>query len=254
MILKTDQLDLVKEGKKTMHRLPATARDCRYHEGRAYTVRTPEGSSAKVTVMISPRRERLGDISPADAIREGHKHSRAFFDHWRDTHGSLDLDQEVFVVLFLKGDHRDVDRYLARGGPAQTCSAMIDDPGHPGKKKRCGAGFSDDPVPQMVCRCGARRRDEGMDDIGYTTSSRRGLPGQPPAVRADVQEAQTAVANARQSHAAWQPKHGRADRIAAELREMRAELAQRSDKHLKHEITLMERALKRLRERLREAA
>jgi hypothetical protein len=269
MILTPDQLQQVNEGKKTMHRLPATARDCRYREGHAYTVRTSDRSgSAKVTVMAEPRRERLGDIPPADAIREGHRHTRAFFDHWTETHGKLDLDQEVDVVLFLKGDHRDVDRYLARGGPAQTCNAMIDDPDRPGKKRRCGAAFSDDPEPQRVCRCGARRRDVGMDDIGYTTSSRRGLPGEPPAVPSDVQDAQTADANARQSHADWQPFHGPAERISGELPGMRATLAEmrarldgHPDKQLKRELermerghALMEKALQRVRERLADAA
>jgi hypothetical protein len=251
MILTADEMQLAQSGKKVMHRIPATAKDCRYREGHAYTVRAGE-QFTRVTVMAEPRRERLGDISPADAIREGHRHTRAALDAWRDADGNLDLDQEVFVVLFLKGDHRDVDRYLARGGPAQTCNALLDDPDRPGKKKRCGAAFSDDPEPQTVCRCGARRRDEGMDDIGYTTSSRRGLPNEPPAVPPDVQDEITKEANARQSLAAWQPIHGPADRIAAELREMRS--AVNGDKHLKHEVTLMERALKRVRERLQEAA
>jgi hypothetical protein len=270
VILSPEQLEQVKEGKKTMVRLPVIgSRDCRLREGHVYTPRTADAPGNSQITVLSVKQQRLRDASPGDAVREGHRHTRALFDWWRETHGVLDLDQEVHVVFFALGDRRDVDRYLAAGSPAQTCGAMIDDPHRPGKKRRCGAGFSDDPVPQASCgHCGARRRDEGMDDHGYTTSRRRAVAGEMPAVPPEIQEQQTKEAHERQSHSQWSPIHGPASRLARELPEMKASLAQmrtvlaaKPNSRLKREIqraekgvTVVEKALEGIRGDLLDAA
>ena len=167
-----------------------------------------------MTVMGEPRRERLGDLTPNDAIREGARNPRDYFDKWRERYGDLDLDQEVFVVTFTLGDLRDRDRFLAASSASQVCNAIDKRTG-----KRCGRAFSDDPQPptwkpQTVCKCGARRREESMDDIGYTTSSQRALSGEMAAIPAELQDEYTKAARERESHATWEPIHGPAERIA----------------------------------------
>jgi len=269
MIFTADELDLIQQGKKTMFRLPVNGkRPCRYRERHAYSPREAGSfGTFRVTVM-KVRQERLGDLDVKDAQREGAANPRAYFDRWRERHGTLDLEQQVHVVSIALGDLRDVDRYLAANAPAQVCGAMVDDPTTPGRKKRCGRAFSDDPVPQTVCKCGARRPDLGMDDIGYTTSRKRALTGEPPAVPAEVQDALTKKAHENESAAAWAPIHGPAERIASELPEMRANLAamktalaENPDQHLKREVDrlekavkVMEKALDGMRDRIGEAA
>ena len=117
MIIPTDLLNLIKAGKKTMHRTPTRDNEptCRYQAGRAYAVQPSAGQPAdiKITIIDQPRQARLGDITAHEARREGYRHQREYLDAWRTRHGHLDLDQPVWVLAFVLGDQTDTPRLLA---------------------------------------------------------------------------------------------------------------------------------------------
>ena len=50
--------------------------------------------------ILEVYQERLGDISPVDAIAEGYSSPEAFFEEWREINGKVDLDLVVWVVRF----------------------------------------------------------------------------------------------------------------------------------------------------------
>jgi hypothetical protein len=112
----------VRMGKKTQTRQPVKATDtdqfgitkCRYVTGRSYSIQAGRKSGYGRLTVLDVRRDRLGDITLADARREGFKTTDEFKDHWADMYGSFDPDTEVWVISFRVGDlERDRQRRAA---------------------------------------------------------------------------------------------------------------------------------------------
>lgn len=188
MIFRPELVELIKSGRKTQTRRPVKRgeRECRYKPNHAYKVQPGRGQRGEdvITVVEPPRRERLGALSLKGARREGFRNVQEFERYWKDLHGAYDPDEEVWVISFVRGDHVDQDRFLARNAPSQFCTATLPN------GKRCGRGFVDDPPdkPQTHCKCGARRPPQSLNEIGYTMVAHQGLPGEPPAIPASLQE------------------------------------------------------------------
>jgi hypothetical protein len=163
-----EQRDQVYDRKKTMHRLPADRRDCRYREGSSYRVPvTGEGEPPVIVTVLEVYRQPLGEMRANDAIREGKRHLRDFTTGWTAEHGETSPETEVFVIVFEPGDLRDVPRFLASGGPAPICKAT-----DPRDGKVCNRAFA---VGQTRCKCGAKRPPAAADNFGYTTSRVRAI-------------------------------------------------------------------------------
>ncbi len=127
------------------------------------------------------------------------------------------LDQEVWVITFGRGDLTDTDRFLAARPPSQFCGRKIPETG-----RRCGRAFRDG---QAVCVCGAPRPPRPLDDIGYTAIAKRGMEHEKPAVTLAYQAQLSKEANERTAASSWEPIYGRAARLEGELRDLRQELA-----------------------------
>lgn len=113
MIFSPEEAKLIQQGKKTMTRLPVKddEKTCRYKAGRLYAVQTGRRKSTNTHItVLEVRKEPLGAISLRDARREGFKTTKEFKDHWVAAHGPT---QEVWVILFAKGDLTDRPRLLA---------------------------------------------------------------------------------------------------------------------------------------------
>jgi hypothetical protein len=264
VIFRPELVGLIKEGRKTQTRrlTKAGEMECRYKPNHAYKVQPGRGQRGEdtITVVEPPRRERLGDLSLKDARREGFRNVKEFERYWKELHGAYDPDEEVWVISFIRGDHVDQDRFLARSTPKQFCTAKLP------SGKPCGRGFVDDPPdrPQAHCKCGARRPPQTLNEIGYTLIAHQGLPAEPAAIPASLQEEYVKQSHDRAAHTDWEPIHGPAARIGSELsemrpslNEMRTTLAAKPDRQLKREVErmekgvdLMEKALQRLRDRI----
>lgn len=76
---------LVERGVKTMTRRPVRIGARKREVGHVYAVQPGRGKRARCHVLVTEvRREKLGDITDADAIREGFTSREAFFAYWRD--------------------------------------------------------------------------------------------------------------------------------------------------------------------------
>jgi len=183
VIFKPELVDLIKQGKKTMTRRPVKPgeRQCRYRDRGVYALQPGRGQHAdgKITIIAVPRIEHLGEISIKDARREGFTNVMEFLAYWRGLYGSVDRDQEVWVISFTYGDLRDTPRYLAAAPPSQFCNATLP------SGRRCRRAFADN---QSVCRCGALRPEESEDDHGYTTRRAKALPGELEVIDPELQE------------------------------------------------------------------
>lgn len=74
---------------------------CRYVRGRSYAVQRGRGMLSEGRIkIVSVRRERLGDVTRADAVREGFDTVIEFFAYWRELHGEVDPEQRVWVIRF----------------------------------------------------------------------------------------------------------------------------------------------------------
>jgi uncharacterized protein YqfB (UPF0267 family) len=163
-----EQRDLIYAGKKTVHRIPADSRECRYQAGRVYRVRvTGEDKPMVVTVITPVVVQTLADLQPRDAIREGARHQRDYLTAFAEHYGDANPDRKVFVIEIAPGDLRDTPRFLASGGPAPICKAVDKRDGKP-----CNRAFA---VGQERCKCGAKRPPDSADDYGYTTSHARAI-------------------------------------------------------------------------------
>ena len=106
MIFTKENIELIRQGKKTETRRiwkkPHVKVGKTYQCRTSRYAKTPEDSPyIKITAM---RKERLGEITPEAARKEGFKPDGAqlekFWALWVKLHGSWNPDQEVYVVDF----------------------------------------------------------------------------------------------------------------------------------------------------------
>jgi hypothetical protein len=102
VIFRPELVEKFLAGQKTeTRRVVQEGKPCPYKVGRDYAVqpgRTKPGV-ARIRVL-EVRREILGIITDDGARREGFDHRVPFFRHWGDLHGSVDMEQEVWVIRF----------------------------------------------------------------------------------------------------------------------------------------------------------
>lgn len=152
MIVPRDLIAKISDGRKTMNRVPVDPelaevlpddfedlirRHCPWNVDTkdvsgVYSVRPAWNVKTWLHVRVTAIRvERLGAIAPEEAIAEGFKWPREFFDHWARTYGDVDRDALVWVVEFEKA--AAPPRYLARPVPKRhgeyttTKAIAIDD-------------------------------------------------------------------------------------------------------------------------------
>ncbi|HTA98653.1 MAG TPA: hypothetical protein VK730_13550 [Solirubrobacteraceae bacterium] len=147
MIEDPEIVKLILQGRVTQLRRPAPPRGKRHSlkPGRVHPIHRAHGEKAATRIIIrTVRPERLGAAGPEDARREGCRTIAELFERWRAKYGTLDLDADVLVISFIKGE-REKERYL-RATPPRF-----------------------DPT--------AENRPETDEDRGYTTNPSRGIPG-----------------------------------------------------------------------------
>ena len=100
--------------------------------------------------------------------------------------------EEAWVVEIAKGDLTDKDRYLLAGAPlVSICQAPYKWPD--GKRRPSGRGYAQGAT---TCFRGHKRPAETIEEDGYTYVESRRMRGEPPAVRADVQDQYAKAAEA----------------------------------------------------------
>jgi len=98
MLWKRPYVTMILEGRKT-----ATRRRARpmVRVGRAYRIRVGFYEFLPRRILVeSMRRQRLGEMTEADATREGVQNLSAFRDEWEAIYGGWDPSEEVWVVEF----------------------------------------------------------------------------------------------------------------------------------------------------------
>jgi hypothetical protein len=147
MIEDPELVKLILRGRVTQLRRPAPPRTRRHslRVGRVHAIHRAHGEKAATSIIIRDvRRERLGAAKIEDARREGCRTTAELFERWQAKHGMLDLDAEVLVITFEKGN-RERERYLRLTPPTY------------------------DPA--------AEDRPETDQDRGYTPDPSKGAPG-----------------------------------------------------------------------------
>jgi len=103
MIFRPELAEKVLAGEKTETRRPVREgeTECRYVPGRDYAVQPGRRRRSVGRIAVTDvRRERLGEITHEGALREGFPTVRAFLDYWRQLHGRVDPEQEVWMIRF----------------------------------------------------------------------------------------------------------------------------------------------------------
>jgi hypothetical protein len=98
MLWKKPYVAMILEGRKT-----ATRRRARpmVRVGRAYKIRVGFFDSLPHRILVENiRKQRLSDMTGADAAREGAQSLSEFRDDWRSIYGGWDPSEEVWVVEF----------------------------------------------------------------------------------------------------------------------------------------------------------
>ncbi|EQB65170.1 MAG: hypothetical protein AMDU3_IPLC00003G0022 [Thermoplasmatales archaeon I-plasma] len=102
MLFTPENAEKVKQGTKT-----ETRRDWKsqhVYAGRVYPVRLsrkdPVPPDATYISIVTVYMERLGLITDKAAVREGLATREEFFAIWKELHGTVDMDKEIYVVRF----------------------------------------------------------------------------------------------------------------------------------------------------------
>jgi len=111
--MKAELAKHIKERKCSTFRIPADG-ECRYRVGKPYQIKAATDTTPAEHITITDVREQtLGEITKREAAREGFKSTSAFFEAWVYEHRSLERDQPIYVVSFIRGDQSDTPRLLA---------------------------------------------------------------------------------------------------------------------------------------------
>lgn len=131
MIFAGKQANLVIAGRKTECRLPVTSAKCPIRPEHDYAVQARgNGPELGRIRILAVEKQRLGDITPEQVRREGHKTPGDFETHWRDQYGGFDADQEVWAIFFVpfNDEVRIPARDSSRGYVKQRHLALTDEP------------------------------------------------------------------------------------------------------------------------------
>jgi hypothetical protein len=191
-----------------------------YRVGMVLTLRA--GDKAQRATIHALKRQRLADVTAADARAEGARFPAEIRDRFPGV-------EETWVLLLVAGDRRDRPRLLRAGAPKpQYC--------------RCGRGF---PADASHCpACGRPRPLEREDDRGYTSRTSAALRGEPEAV--DDATLERFASEARERDANRQRE--RLARLESELASLRAELI--GDRAYRHRVRALEHHFRQLRAQL----
>ena len=101
MIFKKHHIEKILRGEKTATR----RRSGRYHVEHRYGIRAGWYDKPVAHIMILRKyRQRLGDMTPEDAYKEGRYSLQGFQRVWEIINGSWDPDEEVWVYEFRVAD------------------------------------------------------------------------------------------------------------------------------------------------------
>ena len=103
MIFAPSMVAAILESRKTQTRRVAYCDrpTCTYQVGRTYSVQPGRGKPAKARLHVTGvRRERLWRITDDDVRAEGFVRRNEFADHWKQVNGSLNWDDDVWVITF----------------------------------------------------------------------------------------------------------------------------------------------------------
>lgn len=74
---------------------------CRYVVGKDYAIQPGRGAPAVGRIrVLETRLQRLFDMARSEAIAEGFADVYSFQRYWLELHGSIDLDDDVWVITF----------------------------------------------------------------------------------------------------------------------------------------------------------
>ena len=123
MIFSVEDVRRIYQGHKTQFRVPKREPRCRVRTDHPYTIQgttsdtNPNGLQITITDI---REQRLGSITHAEALLEGHKTTGEFLQAWRARNADNHLDPNcegedltVWVLTFKRGDWTDTPRFLA---------------------------------------------------------------------------------------------------------------------------------------------
>lgn len=169
MILPSDAVKQILQGRRTMIRIPAV-RDCPTI-GRVYPIKSREHKATGQITILQAHEERLGALSLREAQREGFHTTLEARLAWITFYGSYHEDKRVWVLSFAVGDLTDKARLLRAGAPIErVCQARWKRPD--GTTVKCERSFGKE-FPDEPDRCSAgHEKPLGEDsDHGYTSSS-----------------------------------------------------------------------------------
>jgi hypothetical protein len=155
MIVRPDQLEAIRAGKKTRVRfwVAKGERECTYKPNRSYGVRSSWIAPADQRVTVTQvRRERLGEATHRDAKREGHRTVQELHAEW-----GRELDREMWVILFVLGDQTDRPRLLA----ARSGTSLGDYTEIPSRAMRGEPEAVPDAAQKAITAKARKRYEEG---------------------------------------------------------------------------------------------
>lgn len=113
MFFTPENAEKVKQGTKT-----ETRRDWKFqhvYAGRIYPVRLsrkdPVPPDATYIRIVTVYMERLGVITDDAVVREGFDTREDFFAIWKELHGTVDMDKEIYVVRFCIATPLDIFKH-----------------------------------------------------------------------------------------------------------------------------------------------
>jgi len=149
MIFRPQLARLIVAGRKTQTRRRRHDQTCRYAPGRTYAVQRGRGAPAIARIeIVSIEPQTLGEITFAEARREGFRTRNEFFEYWRRLYShradcwecdaselaAADLDAPVWVITFALAEPIRIPALDSTHGYVNNRhQAMVDEPEAPDK-------------------------------------------------------------------------------------------------------------------------